>query len=192
MLIGITGGIGSGKSTIAAALQQRGYAVLYTDQEAKRLIVHDLAVRKQIEHLFGSDIFNGDTYLTHKVAAQVFTNPTLLQQLNTIVHPAVKQAVQQWYETQRAAVCFVECAILYEARLDNLCDAVIEVTAPEHVRIARTIARDHSTEAQVRARIHAQKNIQHTTADTLIINNDSVLPIAELIQQIEFFIHKFA
>ena len=171
MTIGITGGIGSGKSTIAAELIRRGYPVYDTDREAKRIIVHNPAVRSQVETLFGSDVFDGDTYLTDKVAAQVFANPDLLHRLNAIVHPAVKFDVAHWAKDK--AVCFIECAILFESGMNTLCDKVIYVDAPEDIRVARTIARDHTDAEKVLARIRAQKNDARELADIVLLNDGS-------------------
>lgn len=180
-LVGITGGIGSGKSTIAAELKRRGYPVYDTDLEAKRIIVHNPAVRSQVETLFGSDVFDGDTYLTAKVAAQVFTDPTLLHRLNAIVHPAVKFDVQHWKKDK--ALCFVESAILYESGFNMLCDKVVYVDAPEDIRIARTVARDNSDIQKVRARIQAQQDDARQLAD-IILDNDGSRSISDLVDQL--------
>jgi len=191
MTIGLTGGIGSGKSTIAAELAKRGYPVYDTDREAKRIIVHNPAVRSQVETLFGSDVYDGDTYLTQKVAAQVFNNPDLLHRLNNIVHPAVKFDLQHWIKSHDKPIndkivnrqivnLFVECAILYEAGLQTLCDKVVYVDAPEDIRIARTIARDNSNPEQVKARIHAQSDYSRRLADIILVN-DGTSTISELV-----------
>ena len=100
MLIGLTGGIGSGKSTIAAELQRRGYAVYDSDSEAKRIIIENPAVRSQIEYLFGSTVFDADRYRTDIVSRAVFNNPQLLLRLNHIVHPAVCFDVRHWAKAQ--------------------------------------------------------------------------------------------
>ena len=171
MLVGITGGIGSGKSTIAAQLRRCGYPVYDTDKEAKRIIVHNPAVRSQVETLFGSDVFDGDTYLTDKVATQVFANPKLLQRLNAIVHPAVRFDVEHW--ARGKDLCFVESAILYESGCDKLCDKIVYIDAPEQIRLARTMARDHLDEAKVLERIRAQKNDARKWADIVILNDGS-------------------
>ena len=90
MIIGLTGGIGSGKSTIARTLREMGFAVYDTDSEAKRLIVEDVQVHEQIEQLFGKEVYKDGVYQTALVAQRVFADRSLLSQLNTIVHPAVK------------------------------------------------------------------------------------------------------
>ena len=162
MLVGITGGIGSGKSAISRALRALGYPVYDTDSEAKRIIVENKAVRSQIEYLFGSDVFDGDRYRTDVVAQQVFADSYLLDKLNKVVHPAVCFDVKHW-ALKQSSTCFVESAILRESGLADICDMVVEVTAPIEVRITRTMARDHATREQVERRIASQTNESDTT-----------------------------
>ena len=169
MIIGITGGIGSGKSTIARELNQRGFAVYDCDREAKRIIAENKDVQAAIIRLLGPEAFrevqsdqvpSTKVYNTAYVAQRVFADPALLQALNAIIHPAVKAdilqrsgltaqrsnsaAVQQAKPVcQGAPLLFVESAILVEAGLDTICDKIIVIEAPEEVRIARTIERDY-------------------------------------------------
>ena len=156
-MTGLTGGIGSGKSTIAKALVQRGYTVYDCDQEAKRIIAEDKDVQQAIVDLLGQEAFVDGKYNTVYVAKRVFVEPQLLKQLNAIVHPAVGKDIL----TRQPD--FVESAILYESGLDRLCDKIVVVDAPENIRIARTIARDYegqATEAniqKVRARMQTQR-----------------------------------
>ena len=96
MIIGLTGGIGSGKSTIAKQLREMEYAVYDTDSEAKRLIVEDATVRRQMEQLFGKEIYADGIYQTALVAQRVFADKSLLAQLNAIVHPAVRADILRW------------------------------------------------------------------------------------------------
>lgn len=162
MLVALTGGIGSGKSTIARELRARGYAVYDTDTEAKRLIVSNPLVRSQVEYLLGSDVFDGDTYLTRLVAKQIFHHPDLRLRLNAIVHPAVAFHLRHWAQEQGEHPCFVESAILFESGLDALCDRIVIVDAPEEIRIRRVLMRDYRGDsspaniAQIRQRIAAQ------------------------------------
>ena len=198
MLIGITGGIGSGKSTIAKQLRKMGYAVYDTDSEAKRLIVEDAALRQQIEQLFGKEVYADGVYQTALVAQRVFTDKSLLAQLNAIVHPAVRQDILQHLASnnsngptsdseaaqQRSGLFFIECAILYQAGFDTLCDKVVAVTAPDDIRLARAVARDHSTIEKVRSRMQAQATEQDRLRANIIINNDGQTPIPTLCEQI--------
>jgi dephospho-CoA kinase len=188
MIIGITGGIGSGKSTITQELARRGFAVYDCDREAKQMIEQNASLRTQIIALLGTDAFCEERYNTAYVAKRVFAEPLLLAQLNTIVHPAVKEDIQAKGKTLKAnEVLFVESAILFEAGLDSLCDHVVIVDAPEEIRFARVIARDYRGEAteehlnKVRARMCAQKYPPCTNA--LIIVNDGRTPVHELAEK---------
>lgn len=189
MIIGITGGIGSGKSVIAKQLRRMGYAVYDTDSEAKKLILEDKEVRRQIEQLFGSEVYAHGVYQTAWVAQQVFADKSLLAKLNTIVHPAVKADILRWNTSLRNTspnnLMFVECAILYQAGLDTLCDKVVAITASEDIRIQRVIARDHSTIDQVRARMRAQNAEQFLQRADIVINNDGYIPVTELCSRIQ-------
>ena len=190
MIIGITGGIGSGKSTIAKQLRQMGYEVYDTDSEAKRLIVEDAHVREQITALFGPEAYKDGVYQTAFVAQQVFADKTLLARLNAIVHPAVRQDILKRFTyppfrgESEGGLLFIECAILYTAHLDELCDKAVVVTAPEEVRLARTIARNHSDIDKVRARMRAQNIEEDLNRADIIINNDGNTPIPILCEQI--------
>lgn len=197
MIIGITGGIGSGKSTIAKQLRDMGHMVYDTDSEAKRLIVEDTHVRQQIEQLFGSEVYKDGIYQTALVAQRVFADHSLLAKLNAIVHPAVKAdimnrvsrlASQESQIGNHKNLFFIECAILYQAGFDTLCDKVVAVTAPEEIRLARAVARDHSTIEKVRARIHAQEAEKDVKRADIVINNDGQTPILTLCEEILQFI----
>ena len=193
MIIGLTGGIGSGKSTIAKQLCAMGYAVYDTDSEAKRLIVEDAHVREQMEELFGKEVYADGVYQTALVAQRVFADRSLLSQLNNIVHPAVRADILRWATVQDSpsfrkglgvGLFFVECAILYQAGFDELCDKVIVVTAPEEIRLARAVARDHSTIEKVRARMRAQETEKDILRADLVVNNDGQTPIPTLCEEI--------
>lgn len=194
MLIGITGGIGSGKSTIARALEARGFTVYDCDREAKRIIAENKEVQQQIISLFGEDSFVNGIYNTAYIAQRVFSDPSLLAQLNAIIHPAVKADILSLLPStgRSGGVFFVESAILYESGLDSLCDKIIVVDAPEDIRIARTIARDYNGLSspdninKVRARIHAQGHLQqpHPDRKTIVVLNDGSTPIPEIVEKL--------
>ena len=210
MLVGITGGIGSGKSTIVQVLAARGYAVYDCDREAKRIIVENAEVRKAIIALLGTEAFVPSpqhpftgSYNTSYVSQRVFAEPELLQQLNAIVHPAVKEDIRVQSSEVRVqnsefSVLFVESAILFEAGIDSLCDRVVVVDAPEEVRLQRTIARDYHGDAteehinKVRARMRAQQfrptEEQKASKKVLTINNDGRTSISDLANEIIQFI----
>ena len=195
MIIGITGGIGSGKSTVARALRAMGYMVYDTDLEAKRLIMEDASVHQQIEALLGKDVFEDGVYQTKIVAQRVFADMNLLGQLNAIVHPAVKADILDWrskYEKRSEDLLFVECAILFQAGFDVVCDKVVMITAAEEIRIQRTIERDHTSIDKVRARIRAQKVENNIARADLVVNNDGITEIMTICLQIRDFFCNFA
>ena len=200
MIIGLTGGIGSGKSTIAKQLRQMGYEVYDTDSEAKRLIVEDPYVREQIIILFGPEAYQGGVYQTQFVAQQVFADKELLPQLNAIVHPAVRRDIlsrladsmildgrsnsEQFVDNSQQSFFFIECAILYTAHLDDICDKIVAVIAPEAVRLERVIERDHSDVTKVLARMRIQDVEMDLKRADIIINNDGNAPISVLCEEI--------
>lgn len=195
MIVGITGGIGSGKSVIARRLRQMRYEVYDTDSEAKRLIVEDAHVRKQITALFGEEVYKDGVYQTSLVAQRVFADKGLLAQLNAIVHPAVKADILRWAQIinhstpsytilHHTTPCFIECAILYQAGIDQLCDKVVAVTAPEEIRLERVIARDHSDINKVRARMRTQEAEKDVQRADIVVNNDGTIPILTLCEDI--------
>ena len=193
MIIGITGGIGSGKSVIARQLRQMGYEVYDTDSEAKRLIVEDAHVREQMTALFGEEVYKDGVYQTSFVAQQVFADKNLLAKLNAIVHPAVKQDIITKFRSlgviseplkRNSGLFFIECAILFQAGFDVLCDKVVAVTAPEDIRLERVIARDHSDMNKVRARMRAQEAEKDLQGADIVINNDGTTPIPTLCEEI--------
>ena len=195
MIIGLTGGIGSGKSTIAKQLRQMGYAVYDTDSAAKRLIVEDAAVREQITILLGPEVYQDNIYQTAIVAQRVFSDPSLLAQLNAIVHPAVRADILRWAQTinhstpsyttlHHTTPCFIECAILYQAGFDSLCDKVVAVTAPEEIRLERVKERDYTDASKVLARMRMQDVEMDMKRADIIINNDGNAPISVLCEEI--------
>ena len=188
-IIGLTGGIGSGKSTIAQELAKQGFVVYDCDREAKRLIAENKEVQQAIIGLLGEEAFVDGKYNTAYVAQRVFTDLHLRQELNQIIHPAVLKDIKDIIDPKDL---IVESAILCEAGLDRLCDKIIVVEAPEAIRIERVIGRDYKGDAssaninKVRARIQAQANAYDAIPQQkrLTIVNDGQTPIASLVQSI--------
>lgn len=185
MVVGLTGGIGSGKSTIAKQLRNMGYIVYDTDSHAKRIILEDSSVREKIVQLFGEDVFVDGVYQTSLVAQQVFADRSLLEKLNAIVHPAVRADIERQKRAMGAEdILFVECAILFSSRINTLCDKVVLITAPEEVRLQRTIQRDHATINKVRARMRAQECEWQYQPIDVVVHNDGSISIDQLCHQI--------
>jgi len=189
MIVGITGGIGSGKSYISRGLAKHGFVIYDCDKEAKRLIEQDPEVKEQITALFGDEAYIDGKYQTQVVADQVFNDPTLLQSLNAIVHPAVKKDILRRADSPihqlTDSPLLVESAILYESGLDEICEKIIAITAPEEVRLQRAIRRDKSNIEKVRARMRAQmSDEERAQRANIVIYNDGTKILEETCQYI--------
>lgn len=155
--IGLTGGIGSGKTTIAKAFGDLGYPVYIADTEASRLMNTSCKIKESLIRLFGESIYRPDNTLDkQQLSSLIFNNPTLLQQVNGIVHPAVIQDFLAWHDKQQAPLVFFESAILFESGLSGYFDYVICVTADLHTRIERVRKRDGVPAEKVNERIRNQ------------------------------------
>lgn len=154
--VGITGGIGSGKSTVCEMLAGRGVAVYTADERAKALMTTDAALRSSIIEAFGSDAYTAEGLNRGFLAANVFASPEALARLNGLVHPAVMADFEAWAEQQEGDYVVLESAILFEAALDNRVDVSVAVMAPEALRLERAMARDGASEEQIRARMRNQ------------------------------------
>lgn len=157
LIVGITGGIGSGKTTLSRLLTTSGYPVYDTDREARRLQDEDPSLKQSISTLLGSEVYDEAGHLNRRlVAGRVFSNHGLLQELSKIVHPAVKQDFKNWLVQQKSKVVFIESAVLFEGQFNKLTDRNIVVTAPEEIRIQRVMQRDGVSREQVKSRINNQ------------------------------------
>lgn len=154
--VGITGGIGSGKSTVCEMLAGRGVAVYTADERAKALMATDAALRNSIIEAFGSDAYTAEGLNRGFLAANVFASPEALARLNGLVHPAVMADFEAWAEQQEGDYVVLESAILFEAALDDRVDVSVAVMAPEALRLERAMARDGASEEQIRARMRNQ------------------------------------
>lgn len=155
--IAITGGIGSGKTFVSNLLKERGIPIYNSDDEAKRLMVSDEGIRRDLMALLGEDVYQGDALNKSLLASYLFADAGNAARINAIVHPRVRADFSRWLsEHQDVEVAGLECAILYEAGFENTVDKVVMVYAPESLRIERAMKRDNATESQIRARIAAQ------------------------------------
>ena len=178
--VGLTGGIGSGKSTVGRVFNVLGIPVFDSDVQGKLLLEHDPDVRAAVIGLFGLSIYPEGKLDRKVLAERVFEDPVDLAALNGVVHPAVRSAFKVWAEGQRAPYVINEAAILVETGAFRQFDHLVTVEAPEDVRLARVIARDGSTEDQVRQRMaHQASEIQRRDVSHAVIVNDNhsmVLP----------------
>lgn len=176
LIIGITGGIGGGKSTLADKLRSEGFEVYDSDKEARILQNEHPVIRENLIKLFGNDIYNDEGLNRKELARIVFQKSELLSKLNAVVHPIVKVDFQNWIEKRQAhKLLFVESAILFESGFNLIVDKVIVITASEDIRIKRVVKRDGSSVDQVRLRIANQlpEEIKVDKADFVIHSDDN-------------------
>lgn len=155
-VIGLTGGIGSGKTTVANFFKELGIPVYIADDEAKSLMNTSTEVKSKIIGLLGEKAYPDGILDRKYVAAQVFNSPEKLEKLNSIVHPAVATDFENWKNSQNSPYVIYEAAILFEKGGHKKCDAVILVTAPYEERIKRLKNRDKSSEEDIEARMKHQ------------------------------------
>ena len=170
--IGVTGGIGSGKSTVCELLRDRGVAVYDSDSRAKQLMAESEALREQLTATFGAECYNAEGLNRAFLASKVFGNEEALQQLNSIVHPAVRADFQAWAEQQQSPYVVLESAILFEAGFESEVDATLAVMAPMPMRLERTMARDGVDKESVMRRMEHQLSDDelHRRASRTIVN----------------------
>ncbi|WP_417015115.1 dephospho-CoA kinase [Alistipes sp.] len=172
MKVGITGGIGSGKSTVCRLFRQRGVAVYDSDSEAKRLMTGDETLRRRIAARFGEEAYAGGVLNRSYLASRVFTDPQALADLNALVHPAVMADFAAWAERQSGVYVVLESAILFEAGLEHAVDRTVAVVAPLELRLERTCRRDGCDREAVRRRMAAQldDDTLRERADYCVVN----------------------
>ncbi|MEG1673077.1 MAG: dephospho-CoA kinase [Alistipes sp.] len=170
MKVGITGGIGSGKSTVCRLFEQLGVAVYDSDAAAKRLMADSL--RSQITTLFGESAFDGNQLNRAYLAKLVFNDAAALETLNRLVHPAVKADFETWCTQQQGDYVLLESAILFESGFDTVVDCTLAVLAPMALRLERVCRRDDVCAEEVNRRIAAQMSDdeQASRADYTLVN----------------------
>lgn len=154
--VGLTGGIGSGKSVVCRLFAMLGVPVYDSDREAKRLMTADEALRTAIAARFGEACYRDGVLDRAYLAGVVFGNGEALADLNGLVHPAVRQDFCRWAASQQAPYVLVESAVLFESGLDRDVDRIVTVSAPEALRIARAVRRDGSSPEAIGRRVRAQ------------------------------------
>lgn len=186
-IIGLTGGIGSGKTTVAKVIEAKGYPVYYSDVRAKEIVNDDEALKEKIVTLLGKDAYDEKGKYNRKwIAEQVFKDKDLLQKLNNLIHPAVKNDFEDWVARQTARFVFKETALLFELGLDKNCYKSILVTADENIRIQRVMERDGRTYKQVKEIISKQMTEEEKIrkTDFVIYNNAEVSELEKNVNKI--------
>lgn len=188
--IGITGGIGSGKSTVCRIFQILGVPVYNADNKAKYLMANDKALKISIINLLGSESYKNNHLNREFIASKVFKDKDLLKKLNALVHPAVKNDFIKWSEKQKAPYVIYEAALMIESGSYKLLDKVIVVTAPLELRIARVCERDKVHQEKVLARINNQLSQEEMLkyADHVITNDGKISLISQVLElHLEYF-----
>lgn len=181
--VGVTGGIGSGKSTACRMFAVLGIPVFSSDDESKRLLAEDPDVRLALISAFGEQVFKNELLDRQALGTMVFNDRAALDRLNVIVHPAVRKAFVQWAELQHAPYVINEAAILVETGAYKQLDHLIVVAAPEEQRVAWVMHRDGASEAQVRARMRNQTDDETriAAAHSTIVNDGMTLVIPQVL-----------
>lgn len=183
IIIGLTGGIGSGKSTVAKIFAQLGIPVLDADATAKAIMNEDRSVKTKLIELFGEDAYKENQLNRPYIAQIVFEDAFKLQQLNAIIHPITIQYAKDWASKQSAPYVIKEAALFFESGSSEGVEKIIGVTAPKHIRIQRVMQRDQMTRENVIKRMEHQleDSLKMKLCDWVIQNDDMHLLIPQIL-----------
>ena len=172
--IGITGGIGSGKSYVSNLLRQKFDIPVYDcDAEAKRLTTTDEEIRRKLIQLVGPEVYDGQELNRKRLADYLFADPEHASKVNAIIHPTVLEDFRLWANRQPESIVALESAILYESGFNEYVDYVLFVDAPEEIRLKRAMQRDTAPEEKIRARMQMQHPELHRKQADIIIDNST-------------------
>ena len=188
--IGLTGGIGSGKTTVAKIFELLGVPVYYADEASKRLYHTNRELRQGLIKYFGKDVYTGDQLNRSKLAAIVFNDPVKLELLNSLVHPITIKDAEEWMKQQTMPYVIKEAALLFEAGSASGLDHIIGVSAPQHLRIKKVIHRDGVTREEVLSRMQRQmdEETKMLLCDFVIKNDEQELVIPQVLALHEKFL----
>lgn len=190
--IGITGGIGSGKSIVSKIIKTFGYAVLDADSIAKEIMNSDDSVQEMIKREFGDESYLNSKLNSSFLSSSVFNSVENIKKINSIVHPPVISKIEELIQTELKIknLVFVEAALIFESEMDDILDHVLLVTAREHLRIKRIMERDSSAEDEIRKRMQFQMpEDEKEKLSDFTIHND--LTLEELEKRTKFFLQIF-
>jgi dephospho-CoA kinase len=183
--IGITGGIGAGKSLVAEIIKAMGYPVYNSDERAKELTESNPKIKEGLIHLFGEEIYQNDTLNKFALAQAIFSDESLREKVNALIHPIVREDFNLWALAQNNSLVFNESAILFETGSFKIFDAIILVYAPTELRIKRIMKRDNCSENEVLKRMNSQFSDEEKYQLTEFrVLNDEQTPLLEQVEQI--------
>jgi len=182
--IGITGGIGSGKTYVASVFQSLGIPIFNADIQAKKIMTSSRKLIKLLKEEFGNDIYKDSDLNKEKLASIVFSNSDKLQKLNSLVHPIVKEELNNWCEKQTSPYVIKEAAILFESNSHIGLDSAICVSAPLELRMKRLLSRDNYSEKEIKKRIENQisQEEKEKLSDYIIVNDEKELLLPKIIK----------
>lgn len=188
--IGLTGGIGSGKSTVAHIFEVLGIPVYYADGAAKKLMTENEELKASIIGAFGKDSYVGGNLNRGYIAGEVFNDDKKIELLNSLVHPATIKDVAEWIQMQKASYVIKEAALIFESGSNKNLDYVIGVRSPLALRIQRAMARDTISAGEVKARINKQmdEELKLRLCDYVIVNDEQEMLIPQVLALHEEFL----
>ena len=188
--IGLTGGMGSGKTIVSRIFSVLGVPVFYSDDAAKTVMNEDVELKKKIISLFGAEAYTEDQLNRKYISSIVFNDPFKLEQLNALVHPVTIAAADKWMQQQTTPYVVKEAALMFEAGAAAHLDYVIGVFAPQAMRVQRAMQRDGITREEALARINNQvdDNIKMKLCDFVIVNNEQQSVLSQVLNLHEKFL----
>ena len=190
--VGITGGIGSGKTTVCQVFKTLGIPVLYADKIGRYLMENDAMLMDGIKMLFGNNIYKAGKLDRSKIASVAFSKPEILTELNKLVHPVVIRYGKQWMDSQKAPYVIKEAAIFFESGSYTDMDIIVGVYAPQQLRMQRTMERDNISQEKVQERMAQQmdEDEKMKRCDHVIINDDKQAILPQVLKLHELFLEK--
>ncbi len=190
--IGLTGGIGSGKTTVAQIFEVLGIPVYYADKEAKRLMTSNHQLKLELIKSFGAEIYENGKLKSALLASIVFTDSQKLNLLNSLVHPATLLDAKEWMEKQTTPYSIKEAALIFEAGASEKLDFIIGVSAPEHIRIKRVMERDGISKEDVEKRLSNQldENEKIKRCHFVVVNDEKELLTPQILKLHQYFLDK--
>lgn len=175
VIVGLTGGIGSGKTTISKYFKSFGVPVYIADEEAKALMKRSKVIKRKLIQLFGESAYKNGELNRPFLASKIFSDKTLLLKMNTIVHPKVSSHFKRWLKKQDAPYVIKETAIIFENKLENQYDYIITVIADEDLRVKRVMKRDRASKEKIKSIINNQmSDAEKIEKSDFVITNNSL------------------
>ena len=182
--VGLTGGIGSGKSTVAQIFEVLGIPVYYADIAAKKIMNEDEELRSAITNIFGKQAYANNILDRKYISSIVFSDPAKLQLLNSLVHPATKKDGEAWMQQQTTPYAIHEAALIFEAKVSDRLEIVIGVSSPVELRIKRAMERDKVNREEVLKRMDQQldEKLKMSKCDFVLMNDEQQLLIPQVLE----------